>query len=31
MQAERKTSWNAIDYVRIVPSAGLTDQDVNDV
>ena len=31
MQAERKTSWNASDYVRIVPLAGLSDQDVDDV
>ncbi len=31
MQANRKTSWNVTDYVRIVPSAGLTNQDVDDV
>lgn len=31
MQAEWKTSWNASDYVRIVPLAGSSDQDVEDV
>ena len=31
MQAEQKTSWHAVDYVRLVPSAGLSNEDVDDV